>query len=402
MKLHSIKIKIGDLFKFLNLDNEILESEQFSDKKIYIKNLNNEIVPILGYVKKQVNLYKYFLSSGKTIVCSDKHIVLDKNFDNILISKTKELQTLEGLDYIVASKLIEENGFAYDIAIPSPHLYYTTNGIIHHNTTITKILAKPYTDVLEINASAERGIDTIRESIIGFASSLSLMDGKQKTKIVILEECDGFTNDAWMAMRATMEKFHKNVRFIANCNYPEKIPAPILSRFNVIPLYPINNEEENYLIEEYSKRIGAILTKLQIEYTDEILKEFIKMDFPDMRTLLNKVQSLFNRGERVLSRESLNGNFDFESLFKISITSSNPWDNYKVVVGEWSNKVDECILAFGKDFPEYLRINLPDKISKLPLVIIAIAEHAAQLNQVPDKMVTLLSLIYKIQIILSN
>ena len=269
-------------------------------------------------------------------------------------------------------------------------------------TTMTKILASPYSNVLEINASAERGIDMIRDSIMGFASSLSLMDGKQQTKVVILEECDGLTQDAWMAMRATMEKFHKNVRFIGNCNYPEKIPAPILSRFNVIPLYPINKEEENYLIEEYSKRIGAILNKLQIQFDSTTLIEFVRMDFPDLRTLLNKVQSLYNRGAKELSKDSLSSNFDFESLFKLTLSQANPWENYKLIVSEWSNKVDECVIALGKDYPEYLRINASDKINKLPLVIISIAKHAAQLNSVPDKMVTLLSLIYEIQILLNS
>lgn len=269
-------------------------------------------------------------------------------------------------------------------------------------TTMTKILASPYSNVLEINASAERGIDMIRDSIMGFASSLSLMDGKQQTKVVILEECDGLTQDAWMAMRATMEKFHKNVRFIGNCNYPEKIPAPILSRFNVIPLYPINKEEENYLIEEYSKRIGAILNKLQIQFEPTTLIEFVRMDFPDLRTLLNKVQSLYNRGAKELSKDSLSSNFDFESLFKLTLSQANPWENYKLIVSEWSNKVDECMIALGKDYPEYLRINASDKINKLPLVIISIAKHAAQLNSVPDKMVTLLSLIYEIQILLNS
>jgi DNA polymerase III delta prime subunit len=269
-------------------------------------------------------------------------------------------------------------------------------------TTATKILTKGFHDVLEINASAERGVDVIRDSIINFASSLSLLGGKQQLKIVVLEECDGLTNDAWMAMRATMEKFHSGVRFIGNCNYPEKIPAPILSRFNVIHLGPINKEEEEYLIEEYKKRIKLILDKIQIQYTEETLSDFVKLDFPDMRTLLNKVQSLYNRGEKVLDKNSLSGNFDYESLFRMCTSQTDPVENYKVVVSEWSTKVDDCVLAFGKEFPDYLRLNYPDKTNKLPLIIIAIAEYASQLNNVPDKVVTLLALIYKIQIILNS
>ena len=86
-------------------------------------------------------------------------------------------------------------------------------------SSLTRILASECEDPLYINASLERGIDTIREKIISYASSSSLWGGEEKLKVVILEECDNLTNDAWSALRATIEQFHRTTRFIGNCNY---------------------------------------------------------------------------------------------------------------------------------------------------------------------------------------
>ena len=119
-------------------------------------------------------------------------------------------------------------------------------------TTLTRILAAECDDPLYINASLERGIDTIREKIITYASSSSLWGGEEKLKVVILEECDNLTNDAWSALRATIEQFNRTTRFIGNCNYIEKIPEPIQSRFNCIPIDPINQEEETYLLNGFT------------------------------------------------------------------------------------------------------------------------------------------------------
>ena len=156
-------------------------------------------------------------------------------------------------------------------------------------TTLTRILSKGYT-VLEINASLENGIDTIRDKVVGFASQSSLWDGEEKLKVIVLEECDGLSFEAWKALRATIERYHNTVRFIANCNYIEKIPEPIQSRFTLIAIDPVNKEEEDYLFNGYLERIKYILDHFKIVYTDDEVYSFVKSNFPDMRSLINKIQ----------------------------------------------------------------------------------------------------------------
>lgn len=264
-------------------------------------------------------------------------------------------------------------------------------------TTCSRILAQNH-DTLTINGSLERGIETIRDKVIMFAGSSSLLGGVEQLKVIVLEECDNLTNDAWMSLRATIEKYHKTVRFIANCNYVDKIPEPIQSRFNVIQMAPISKDEETYLIGEYKKRAALVLSKCGIAYNDESLNTFIMNDFPDMRSIIKKIQQFYIRGDKELVNETTSG--EFTELFKMLITDvrPSPWDNYKTIVSNWGSNPDNAMLVIGKEFPEFLRTYAPQKVGKLPLVIIDIADYQRQFVSSIDKLVTLLAMCFKIQL----
>ena len=255
---------------------------------------------------------------------------------------------------------------------------------------------------LYINASSERGIDTIRDKISSFCSTMSLDGGRENLKCVILDELDGATDEFYKALRAVMERYHATARFIASCNYLEKIPAPVYkSRFHNVAYDPINNDEKKYLLGEYMKRVGAILKAAKVEFSPEILAQFVKNEFPDMRALMNKVQSLYLRGVTKLDEQNFNTNFEYKDLFNLCLnTTSKPYENYKVIVNEYGSRVDESLAALGKDFPEHLRNVAPDKEDKLPMVVIAIAEYQYQKSFVIDPLITLLAAVYKIQNIL--
>lgn len=266
-------------------------------------------------------------------------------------------------------------------------------------SSLTRILTKGYS-VLEINASLENGIDTIRDKVIAFASQSSLWDGAENLKVIVLEECDGLTLEAWKALRATIEKYHKTVRFVANCNYIEKIPEPIQSRFNVIIIDPLTKDEETFLFNGYLERVKYILTKFNIGYTEEQVTAFVCGCFPDMRSILNKIQSLYNRGCKDISSENLSNTYDFSELFNLIIDKSDPVNNYKSLVSDWSTKADEAVLALGKEFPDYILSIHPEHANKLPLILIAIAEYNSMLATSIDKFVTLLGLVFRLQIII--
>ena len=268
-------------------------------------------------------------------------------------------------------------------------------------TSALFILGNPYTN-LYINASSQRGIETVRETIPKFCSSMSLEGGKEKLKVVILDELDGATEEFYKALRASIERYSNVARFIASCNLINKIPEPIQSRFNCISFDSINKDEETLIFGEYKKRIGKIFCALGISYEDKVLDKFIMNDFPDMRALMNKVQSFSLQHVKSLDERNFNVNFDFHDLFKLCVEKSvKPWDNYKLVVSEYSSKIDEALVSLGNDFPQFIKDNYPEKLDKLPLVVIAVAEYQYQVNFVVDKMISLLACIYKIQTILN-
>jgi replication factor C small subunit len=257
---------------------------------------------------------------------------------------------------------------------------------------------------LYINCSSERGIDTIREKITSFCSTMSLDSGYENLKCVILDELDGATDEFFKALRAVMERFAKNVRFIASCNYFQKIPEPIWkSRFHPVSYDPIDNDEEVYLKDEYKKRIAAILKSANVGYTDEILDKFIHNDFPDLRALMNKIQSLFLRGVKELTTENISTTSDFSDLFKLCISStSKPYDNYKAIINQYGTRVDDALASLGNDFPEYLKNTMPSKLDKLPSVLIAVADYQYQKSFVIDPLITLLAAVFRIQQIINQ
>lgn len=269
-------------------------------------------------------------------------------------------------------------------------------------TSTLFVLAKehPY---LYINASQEGGIDTIREKISRFVSSTSLLDGREQLKCVILDELDGASDEFFKALRAVMEKYSNIARFIASANYTQKIPDAIQSRFNMVSYDPINNEEEQLVFAAYIKRIKAILDATKIEYTDAVVEKLVSTDFPDMRRIHNKLQSLYLRGVKKLDENTLSSVFNFSDLFEQCLKPSDkPAENYKLLMGEYANRVDEALISLGKEFPQYIKTNVPDKENKIPSIIISVADYQYQKAFTIDPLLSLIACVYKLQTILNS
>lgn len=269
-------------------------------------------------------------------------------------------------------------------------------------TTLAKILGSKFPHKF-INVSDQSSVETVRNEINDFCSTMSVMGEQNKFKVVILDEFDGASDQFYKALRGTIEKFSKNTRFLATCNYLEKVPEAIRSRFELVNFETSNSSETEEIKKEWTKRVELIIGKLGIEINAEALSIFVDQYFPDMRSALNKIQAWDIEGVTVIDKERLNRrSWDFDPLYKLIFTNNmDSVKNYQFIVGNYSNQVDEVMFSLGSEFPKWVIENEPKWVKIIPASIILVAQHQAQRNQVIDPVVSLLSLVYSIQKMIS-
>ncbi|MGA1047746.1 MAG: AAA family ATPase [Minisyncoccia bacterium] len=155
-------------------------------------------------------------------------------------------------------------------------------------TTVAKALCNEVgAEYLLINGSEESGIDTLRTKIKSFASTISLTDSK---KVVILDEADYLNpNSTQPALRAFIEEFSNNCRFIFTCNYKNRIIEPLHSRCAVVD-FKIENKDKQEIAASFFKRLTHILDTENIQYDPKPIVELITKHLPDWRRVINELQ----------------------------------------------------------------------------------------------------------------
>jgi DNA polymerase III delta prime subunit len=270
-------------------------------------------------------------------------------------------------------------------------------------TSTAKAMVKQFNlPYIYINASTDTSVDVLRTRIIDFCSTMSILDDQGKFKVVILDEVDGVSDQFFKALRATMEQFAGNSRFIATCNYINKLPDPILSRFEVIN-FDFDKEEESELTKKYIRRVYEICKKEDMTIEKPALVEFVKRNFPDLRSTLNKLQGYKTQGTTNITLGDVKKfNSVYKDVFELIFNETDPVKNYKHLVGEYSNRVDEILQSLGEEFIEYIQSERGTSIKHVPQIAVTVAEHQAQRNFVIDPVITMLSCVYKIQEIIRN
>jgi len=164
-------------------------------------------------------------------------------------------------------------------------------------TTIAKALCEQLgADYYVINGSDEgRFLDTVRNQAKNFASTVSLQ-GNGRHKVIIVDESDNTTNDVQLLLRANIEAFYNNCRFIFTCNYKNKIIEPLHSRCAVVE-FSIKGKEKAQLAGSFFKRLQNILDEESIKYDPKVLAQLINSHFPDWRRVLNECQRYSVSGE---------------------------------------------------------------------------------------------------------
>ena len=256
-------------------------------------------------------------------------------------------------------------------------------------TTVAKALCNQLgVDYYVINGSDEgRFLDTVRNSAKNFASTVSLTS-QSKHKVIIIDEADNTTSDVQLLLRASIEEFSRNCRFIFTCNYKNKIIKPLHSRCAVIE-FSIKGREKQEVATCFFKRINSILEKEGIESDKKVVAELINKHFPDWRRVLNELQ-----------RYSVGCIIDTGILATLSDISVN--DLVKNLKEKNFTEVRKwCVNNLDND-PAVLLRRIYDTLSTalvpstIPAAVLIIAKYQYQIAFVADQEINLLAALTEI------
>tara|TARA_B100000131_G_scaffold204754_1_gene196847 strand:+ start:82 stop:1023 length:942 start_codon:yes stop_codon:yes gene_type:complete len=258
-------------------------------------------------------------------------------------------------------------------------------------TTVAKALCEELgSDYYVINGSDEgRFLDTVRNQAKNFASTVSL-SGTGKPKVIIIDEADNTTHDVQLLLRANMESFYKNCRFIFTCNYKNKIIDPLHSRCSVIE-FGINKKDKPRIAASFFKRLNDILDNEGIESDKKVLAELINKHFPDWRRVLNELQ-----------RYSVSGRIDTGILATFSDVALN--DLIKNLKAKNFQEVRKwCVNSLDND-PSVLLRRIYDACYEslegpsIAAAVLIIAKYQYQIAFVADQEINLLAALTEIMV----
>ena len=249
-------------------------------------------------------------------------------------------------------------------------------------TTIAKALCDEIgCDYIIINGSDESGIDTFRNKIKNYASSMSLSGGR---KVIIIDEADYLNpNSTQPALRGAIEEFSVNCSFIFTCNFKNRIIEPLHSRCSVVE-FKIQNGQKAKMATQFFKRVEWILSEEGITYDKEVVAAVVMKHFPDNRRVLNELQ-----------RYSVSGTIDKGILAAVSDVQIT--DLIKAIKGKdfgsarkWvTNNLDsDSATVLRKIYDSMYDFLKPDSI---PQAVLVLAKYQYQSAFVADQEINMMA-----------
>jgi len=258
-------------------------------------------------------------------------------------------------------------------------------------TTVAKALCKELgVDYYVINGSDEgRFLDTVRTNAKNFASTVSLTS-ESKHKVIIIDEADNTTSDVQLLLRASIEEFNNNCRFIFTCNYKNKIIEPLHSRCVVVE-FGVQGKHKQKIAVEFFNRLVSILDIERIEYDKKVLAELVNKHFPDWRRVLNECQ-----------RYSVGGKIDSGILAAFSdVAVDDLIKNLKAKnfpeVRKWvnNNMDNDTSVLFRRIYDSLYESLVPNTV---PAAVLVIAKYQYQMAFVADQEINMLACLTEIMV----
>ena len=258
-------------------------------------------------------------------------------------------------------------------------------------TTVAKALCNQLgVDYYVINGSDEgRFLDTVRNNAKNFASTVSLQ-ATAKHKVIIIDEADNTTNDVQLLLRAFIEEFSSNCRFIFTCNFKNRIVEPLHSRCAVVE-FGIKGKDRQTIAAQFFKRIQEILGAEGVEYDNKVLVELINKHFPDWRRVLNECQ-----------RYSVSGKIDAGILATFSDVAVNDLlknlkeKNFPEVRKWVVSNMDNDTTVLLRRIYDALYVSLEN--NSVPAAVLVLAKYQYQSAFVADQEINMLACLTAIMV----
>jgi DNA polymerase III delta prime subunit len=269
-----------------------------------------------------------------------------------------------------------------------PNLILTGKAGIGKTTAAKALLNELECDYIMINGSLNGNIDTLRNEIQSFASSVSMTGGR---KYVILDEADYLNpNSTQPALRNFIEEFAKNCGFILTCNYKNRIIPELHSRCSVIE-FKIPKGEKQKLASSFLNRICGILATENVDFDKKVIAEVITKHFPDFRRTLNELQRYSAIGK---IDTGILGNLQQASIKElVDALKKKEFSTVRKWVGEHSD-VDSTTLfrQFYDTASDFL------KPSSIPQLVLVIAEYQYKQAFVADPEINLVAFLTEVMV----
>ena len=249
-------------------------------------------------------------------------------------------------------------------------------------TTLAKLIVKNIEcDYLYINASDENSVDTVRNKVRQFASTIGFKD----MKVIVLDECDYITPNAQAALRNLMETFSKHCRFILTCNFVERIIDPLQSRCQVFEIIPPSKKD-----------VAVHLTKVMdlesITYDNEDLKVLIDSSYPDVRKIINATQRSVVDNKVVMDRQST-----IQNDYKLKVLDILKTQDKKTAFANLRQLLADNAIRDYSDCFRLLYDNVDEfAAGNMAAVILILARYEQSDMQVVDKEINFMAMLIEL------
>jgi DNA polymerase III delta prime subunit len=270
-----------------------------------------------------------------------------------------------------------------------PNLLFAGPAGIGKTSTAKALCKQLGVSFIVVNGSDEgRYLDHVRNKVLNFSSTVSLTGHKHKA--VIIDEADNMTADVQSLLRANIEKFQDNCRFIFTCNFKNKIMEPLHSRCSVFD-FTLKKKEEPLLLTEFCIRLKNILNENKIQCDDKVIAKLVKKHFPDWRRVLNEAQRHASSG--IIDTNILS---DIDDVNLASLLKSLKNKEFSII-RKWVNENldNDPNIIFRKIYDTmYDSLDAPS----IPAAVLILAKYQYQIAFVADQEINLLACLTEIMV----